>query len=131
MSLTNQGFYELLHKELNAQSKSLGFRPARKLFPIEESLNCVMGLSPSQRKLIYPPNTPSEVSSARAMTEQSRNSKAAVAPYFYDALPGLDHSTVTSARRSSCDEVFPDDSASNVCPASSVGFAWHINKRPF
>ena len=132
MSLTNQGMYELIDKELKAQSKNLSFRPARKLFPIEETLNCVMGLSPSQRKLIYPPNTPSEVSSVRPVSEDSRRSKAAVNPYYYESLPGISaSSTVSSSRLQAEDEVYPEDSASNLCAPSSVA-SWRLHRpRPF
>ena len=131
MSPTNQGMNELINKELKAQSKYAGFRPARKLFPPGETLNCVMGLSSTQRKLLYPPNTPSEVSSARPVSEDARRSKAAVIPYYYESLPGVEIDLQERPPSQQSDEIYPDDSASNLCAPSSLAPNWPHRPRPF
>ena len=129
MSLTNSGMNELINKELKAQSKSLGFRPARKLFPVEETLNSAMGLSSSQRRLAFPPEseTQSEVSSVRPVSENSRRSKVAVTPYYYESLPGVEASPDEAS-------ILPEDSASNICgPPSTIlqtSSSWHALYKP-
>ena len=89
-------------------------RPQKRVFSrSQQTLSGAMGFS--SFTCDEEVNEEFDVSSIQEISLNSTKSKAAVRPYFYGSLPGV-------LQFKEDNEIYPDDSASNICQESSLPF---------